>query len=209
LISTGLFTGEALGAGGEGLNWCGGSFERRVRLRRSVASQLFFWPVAGIGCARAVWPAGLHLQALPSALAGTWLTRGCARPSRLSLLVEEAAYWCLSPRLHGPEPKLRPDKSPVNVPSLYRPLRRVMWITSVFQLCTGRYAIFPGGRLDKGIRRYRRPQHFSACPQACCLFAHVMHRFMHRKARQQDSYRARRRPAELRRRLYDIAAASS
>jgi len=32
---------------------------------------------------------------------------------------------------------------------------------------------------------------------------------MHRKARQQDSYRARRRPAELRRRLYDIAAASS
>lgn len=118
-------------------------------------------------------------------------------------------HWCLSPRLHGPEPKLRPDKSPVDVPSLYRPLRRVMWITSVFQLCTERYAIFPGGRLDKGIRRYRRPQHFSACPQACCLFAHVMHRFMHRKARQQDSYRARRRPAELRRRLYDIAAASS
>ena len=74
LISHGLLswdtlgTRSGLGAGSGDVHRRGGGFERRVPSLGSPVSQPFILPVADLGYARVIWPAGLHMQALPSAM---------------------------------------------------------------------------------------------------------------------------------------------
>ena len=71
LASYGLLAWESvgtrcgLGARSGDVHRRGGGIKRRVLPPVSPVSQLFIWPVADLGCARLIWPAGLHVQALP------------------------------------------------------------------------------------------------------------------------------------------------
>jgi hypothetical protein len=130
----------------------------------------------------------------PRPFAGTWPTPVRVPAVALALPFTGArAHPSVSFQgLTIPDPALRPDKFPVKVQPPYEPLRRVMWTTSIFSLCTGENSVLLGDCPDMGARRHRNPQHFPACAQARCLFAQVIHRFVHRKVSQQESCRARR-----------------
>jgi hypothetical protein len=78
-------------------------------------------------------------------LAGTWpypvcVSRRRTRHPRL----RGRAHLSRFPSSHGPDATLRLDKFPIDVQPIYRPLRRVMWTTPGFLLCTGHKWRSPG-----------------------------------------------------------------
>jgi len=59
-------TRRARGAGGGHIQRRGRRFERWVLSPGSLVSQRFVLPLGDLGCARVIWPAGLHVQTLPA-----------------------------------------------------------------------------------------------------------------------------------------------
>jgi hypothetical protein len=54
---------RGMGAGSGDCHRRDGSFEWQVLSSGSPVGQRFIWPVADLGCASVIWPAGLHVQA--------------------------------------------------------------------------------------------------------------------------------------------------
>jgi hypothetical protein len=127
------------GARSGDVHWRGGSSGRLVLRPGCRVSQLIIWPVAGLGCARLIWPTCLHMHALPVRERALVYPGAYARRRACPPLYRGRAHPSVSfsdPTI--PEPALQPDKFPVNVQPIYPLLWRVMWTTSVFLLCTGR-----------------------------------------------------------------------
>ena len=115
----------------------GGSLEWWVLPPGGPLRQPFIRPVAELGCASVIWPVGRHVQPRLHPLAGSWLCPACARRRTRPSHLRGRAHLSRSPRVHGPEATLRPDKFPMDIQPIYLPLRRVMWTTRHFFLCTG------------------------------------------------------------------------
>ncbi len=80
----------------------GGGIKRRVLPPISPVSQRFIWPVADLGCARLIWPAGLHVQALPVRSRAPGLPRCVCPPPRLPSPYRGRAHPSVSSRSHDP-----------------------------------------------------------------------------------------------------------
>ena len=116
----------------------GGGLQWRVLWPGGPLRQPFIRPVADLGCASVIWPAGRHMQhRLPPVSGHLALPRACAPRRTRRPRLRGRAHLSRFLRSHGPDATLRPDKFPIDVQPIYLSLRRVMWTTPGFLLCTG------------------------------------------------------------------------